>query len=194
MPKISIEAEKDTWQYLRLASDHSFEIAQQSASKEQNMVVDHPDPLLEGMKALLCRAVAFEGLVNSVGRQKCPAHWWRAVERNKVKEKLALICNELAISIDFTAKPFSQWTRIEKFRNAMSHPRRTTGKRDAHVSSPSKAGALTGIPVVDWERECVQPELEKNVKAIDQMIEELIAKTKFKVEAMGRARGHFVKG
>lgn len=193
MAKVRINAEKDTWQYLRLASDHSFELAELSVDKEADDIVDRPDPLVEGMKALLCRVVALEGFVNSVGSEKCPSHWWVASDRKTVKEKIELIAAELSIKVDFTKMPFCEWARVRRFRDAMSHPRRTTGEMVADISAPSKAGALTSVAVVEWERECTFPQLKKNIEAIDEMIKDLARKTNFKAQPMGRARGSIIK-
>lgn len=165
-----------TWVYLRHASDRSLGLIH---SVEKGIIDIPVDPLLEGIKALLCRAAALEGFVNAIGAQRCPKHWWTAIDKRSVTEKIQLLEKDLGLSIDFGSAPFSHWRRIRQFRNGIVHPRRD--KSDEVVVEHDLNEAPLDFPKLDWERECTDNLLE-NCDAIDQMIHQLELKSGYRHE------------
>jgi hypothetical protein len=181
--RYKIEANKDTWQFLWQAAERSYHLATNPTAMSQPPELS--DDPTEGTTALLCAAQAFEGFVNAVGSAKCPEHWWGAVDRLPVKEKLQLMAKDLAIEIDFGSAPFDRWRRIHDFRNAMSHPRRATSQEQVfELDADELPRPVHKLVKVPWEIECTSPELEKNFQALRDMIKELSFKSKYSAPPM----------
>ena len=107
--------------------------------------------------------------MNSVGSLKCPKHWWDAVDRLPVKDKIQLIAKDLDIEIDFGIVPFDRWHRFHCFRNAMSHPRRAaSGEQILEFDADEMPRPIHRIVKVSWEVECTSPELEKKLSSAER--------------------------
>lgn len=177
MPEYSGSTEKWAWQYLSIAADVSHELHR----GEQPVT----DPLYEGMKALLCKSLAFEGFVNWLGEQVCPKHWWQAIERRlNVRAKIELIADECNIKLDFGAPPFQKWNQIKAFRDSMAHPRLTTSTADYALPSGELARPSRNV-LVDWESECTS-NLKKNLDALEDMKDQMLKATKRRLPPLAR--------
>jgi hypothetical protein len=176
------QKETMTWVYLKNASDRSLGFIY---SADEEVIDFEVDRLLEGMKALLCRAAALEGFVNAIGTQQCQEHWWNAVDRRSVTEKIQLLGKELTFSIDFGSEPFCHWKRIQKFRNRVVHPRRDKSRED--IIDHDLDDGLIDYPEVDWEIECTD-NLKTNCDAIDAMINKLQFKSNYRLEGTTTGR------
>lgn len=121
------------------------------------------------MGALLLRAFTFEAYLNHLGSQKF--NFWTEIESIKVLDKYAVLCKHLAITPNFSKRPYQTLGTLFKFRNAIAHGKSTILEEEKEVSSRSQRHAHT--PKAHWEEYCTEDNASRAEKDVTAVIKEL---------------------
>ena len=121
------------------------------------------------MSSLLLRAFTFEAYLNHLGDKK--TGFWSHVESIRVMDKYGVLCRILAISPDFSRRPYQTVGALFKFRNSIAHGKSVVLKNSKDVSSDDEP--YQHIPRAEWEEYSTIENAERAKEDISAVIVEL---------------------
>jgi hypothetical protein len=100
---------------------------------------------------LIFTAFAFESYLNHIGPSVFAS--WPEIERKlSPHEKLSLLCERLAVTVDWSSRPWQSIKALMRFRNTIAHGRGEKLKESYKETSEHYYRGLYELPLTDWEQ------------------------------------------
>lgn len=121
------------------------------------------------MSALLLRAFTFEAYLNHLGSERIS--FWPEIDAIRVMDKYAVLCKSLAITPDFSKRPYQTLIQVLRFRNSIAHGKSVVLRASKAVSATDDPYAH--MPRADWEEYSTPENAEKAQKDVSDVIVEM---------------------
>ena len=139
-----------------------------------NVLIMKTEQELEGsyyttMSALLLTVFTFEAYLNHLGEKTIK--FWEEIEPIKVMDKYGVLCKNLALTPDFSQRPYQTLKALFKFRNAIAHGKSQILQETKEVSWQDNPN--DHAPKAHWEEYSILENAKRAKDDVSQIITEL---------------------
>jgi hypothetical protein len=106
----------------------------------------------EAMSCLIVGAFKFEAFLNDIGTKLLP--FWEQIERIPHKNKLALIAEQVGVTVDYSCRPFKTLKHLFEARNQLAHAKPQTLSQESIIESGTREEIRRRKPLTKWELLC----------------------------------------
>jgi hypothetical protein len=126
------------------------------------------------MASLVFTAFSFEAYLNWLGTQVFPH--WNYLERLSPKEKLALLSDQLKVTVDDGQRPWQTIRPLFEFRNDIAHGKPEVITTHSIEKINDHLDRTVGkIAPTEWERFCTRENAERARKDVEEILNVLHA-------------------
>jgi hypothetical protein len=126
--------------------------------------------------SLIFTAFAFEAYLNHIGPGVFAS--WPEIERKlSPHEKLSLLCEQLAVTVDWSSRPWQSIKALMGYRNTVAHGRGEQLKESYKENAEHYHRRFYEIPLTDWEEYGSKENAERAREDVLKVTELIQAKT-----------------